>query len=170
MSKILIAYATAAGSTGEVAEAIGKTLRGQGATVDVCRAKQVEDVSGYDAVVLGTGVRAGRTYAEAGRFLAAHQPALSQVPVAGFVVCLSVRDSAGPGCPEAEGYLDALFAQAPGIELVSKGLFAGAVDYAKLPWLLGVILKRFKKEPGGDYRDWAAIETWTSNLPSALAV
>jgi menaquinone-dependent protoporphyrinogen oxidase len=149
---------------------MGKSLREQGATVDVRRAKEVDDVSGYDAIVVGTGVRAGRAYAEAGQFLATHQPALSNVPVAGFVVCLSVRDSTDPSCPEAESYLDALFAPVAGVELVSKGLFAGAVDYAKLPWLLGVILKRIKKEPGGDYRDWAAVEAWAANLPSTLAI
>ena len=166
--KILVAYATAAGSTGEVAEAVAKTLREGGATVDLRRAKGTTDLSGYDAVVLGSGVRAGRTYAEAGQFLAAHQSALQQMPAAGFVVCLSVKDSTGPGCPEAEGYLDAMFAQA-GVEPVSKGLFAGAVDYAKLPRLLGWILKGLKKEPGGDYRDWAAIEAWASRLAQALA-
>jgi menaquinone-dependent protoporphyrinogen oxidase len=169
MSKTLIAYASAAGSTAEVAEAIGKTLQERGATVDVRRAQEVQDLSGYDAVVIGTGVRAGKTYAEAGQFMAAHGAALSKLPVAGFVVCLSVRDAAGPDCPEAEGYLDALFGQATGVEPVSKGLFAGAVDYAKLPWLLGLILKRLKKEPGGDYRDWSAIEAWASALPPLLA-
>jgi menaquinone-dependent protoporphyrinogen oxidase len=168
MSKILVAYATAAGSTGEVAEAIGKTLREHGASVEVCRARQVSDVNGYDAVVLGTGVRAGRTYAEAGQFLATHQTALRQVPVASFVVCLSARDGTDDDCAEAKGYLDAMFAQAPGVEPVSKGTFAGVVDYAKLPWLLGAILKWLKKEPGGDYRDWAAIETWASELPANL--
>jgi menaquinone-dependent protoporphyrinogen oxidase len=168
MSGILIAYATAAGSTAEVAEAIGKALREGGAAVDVRRAKEVDDVSGYGAVVLGSGVRAGRTYAEAGQFLAAHQSALSQMPVAGFVVCLAAKEGTDESCAEAEGYLEAMFAQAPGVEPVSKGIFAGALDYAKLPWLLGVILKLLKKEPGGDYRDWDAIRNWAANLPSAL--
>jgi menaquinone-dependent protoporphyrinogen oxidase len=168
MSKILVAYATAAGSTGEVAEAIGKTLRERGVPADVRRAQEVSDVSGYDAIVLGTGVRAGRTYAEAGQFLATHQAALSQVPVASFVVCLSARDSTDDDCAEAKGYLDAMFAQAPGVEPLSKGAFAGVVDYSKLPWLLGAILKWLKKEPGGDYRDWAAIEGWASELPAIL--
>jgi menaquinone-dependent protoporphyrinogen oxidase len=168
MSKILIAYATAAGSTGEVAEAIAKTLRQAGVTVDAFRAKEVTDLSGYDAVVLGTGVRAGRIYAEAGQFLATYQTALSRMPVASFVVCLSARDGTDDDCAEAKGYLDAMFAQAPGVEPVSKGAFAGVVDYTKLPWLLGAILRWFKKEPGGDYRDWAAIETWASELPAIL--
>jgi len=33
--KVLVAYASRAGSTGEVAEAIGEVLRDRGATVDV---------------------------------------------------------------------------------------------------------------------------------------
>lgn len=169
MSNVLVVYATAAGSTAEVAEAIGKVLREEGASVDVRRAKEVGDVGGYDAVVVGSGVRAGRTYAEAGQFLAAHQVALGRVPVAGFVVCLAAKDGTDESGAEAEGYLDAMFAQAPGVEPVSKGVFAGAIDYAKLPWLLGVILKLLKKEPGGDYRDWEAIQDWATNLASMLA-
>jgi menaquinone-dependent protoporphyrinogen oxidase len=170
MSNILIAYATAAGSTAQVAEAIGKTLRQGGATVDVRRAQEVDDLSGYDAVVLGSGVRAGRTYAQAGAFLATHRAALSALPVAGFVVCLAAKDRSEASCAEAEGYLDAMFAQAPGVEPLSKGVFAGAIDYARLPWLLGVILKLLKKEPGGDYRDWDAIQEWATGLPSTLGV
>ena len=72
-------YATAAGSTAGVAEAVGEALRSEGATVDVRRARTVTGLSGYDAVVLGTGVRAGRTYAEAAKFLGAYQGDLAQI-------------------------------------------------------------------------------------------
>ena len=50
MSKVLVAYATAAGSIGEVAEAIGNVPWEGGATIDVRPAKKVRDVGGYDAV------------------------------------------------------------------------------------------------------------------------
>jgi menaquinone-dependent protoporphyrinogen oxidase len=168
MGKILVAYATAAGSTAEVAEAVGKALRKEGATVDVRRAVEVTDVSGYDAVVLGTGVRAGRTYAEAGTFVETYGLALSEIPVAGFVVCLTMKEDTEEACAQAGGFLDALFDRAPGVRPVDKGLFAGQVDYAKLPLFLRFILKRVIKEPGGDYRDWEAIRAWAAALYPAL--
>ncbi len=51
--KILVAYASRAGSTGEVAEAIGQVLCEAGAAVDVRLAKGVTDLSPYRAVVEG---------------------------------------------------------------------------------------------------------------------
>jgi len=41
--KILVAYATRAGSTGEVAQAIAETLRQEGLDVDLLRARKVAD-------------------------------------------------------------------------------------------------------------------------------
>lgn len=168
MTQILVAYATAAGSTGEVAEAVGKALRESGATVDVRRAKEVTDVSSYGAVILGTGVRAGRTYAEAASFLGTHQASLSAMPVACFAVCLTMKEDTEQNCRQAGGYLDALFEQTPTVKPVAKGLFAGRVDYATLPLLLKLILKWFIKEPGGDYRDWDAIREWAVGVRPAL--
>jgi menaquinone-dependent protoporphyrinogen oxidase len=168
MGKILVAYATAAGSTGEVAEAVGKALREAGAAVDVRRAKEVADVSGYSAVVLGTGVRAGKTYAEAATFLTAHQSALTKLPMASFVVCLTMKENTDENCREAGGYLDAMLEAAPGIEVVSKGLFGGAVKYDTLALPFRLILKWFIKEPEGDHRDWNAIRAWAAEIYPAL--
>jgi menaquinone-dependent protoporphyrinogen oxidase len=168
MTKILVAYATAAGSTGEVAEVVGKALREKGSTVDVRRAREVTDVSDYGAVVLGTGVRAGRPYAEAATFLTTHQSALAQMPTACFVVCLTMKENTDKSCSEAEGYLDAMLEAAPGIEPVSKGLFGGAVQYDKLALPFRLILKWLIKEPEGDHRDWDAIRTWAAETYPAL--
>ena len=168
MNKILIAYATAAGSTGEVAEAVGKVFREQGAEVDVRRAKEVTGIGDYGAVVLGSGVRAGKLYREAAKFLETYQMALTKVPAAFFIVCGAMKEGTEDGCREAESYLNNFLEKAPQVQPAAKGTFAGAIDPAKLPWLFRVLLKNVMKEPGGDYRDWDAIRAWAVETYPAL--
>jgi menaquinone-dependent protoporphyrinogen oxidase len=166
--KILVAYATAAGSTGEVAEAIGKALREGDATVDVRRAKEVAGVGDYRAVVVGTGVRAGRVYQEAATFLETHQEVLSKVPVAYFVVCMTMQDDTEDARCQAGTYLDQLQEKAPAVEPVDRGLFGGAMDYKKLPLPLRLIMKVMKASEG-DFRDWEAIRAWATGLRPLLS-
>jgi menaquinone-dependent protoporphyrinogen oxidase len=165
--RILVAYATAAGSTGEVAEAIGEALRDGGAAVDVRRAKEVGDVSGYAAVVVGTGVRAGRPYQEALSFVEKNQQALGGVPVAYFLVCMTMEQDTEENRNEAETFLTPVLEAAPGIEPVAVGLFGGAMDYGKLPLPLRLVMKAMKR-PEGDARDWEAIGAWASELRPKL--
>ena len=75
-NKILIAYASACGSTGEVAEAIGQELCSAGAAVDVRLAKRVSDLGPYRAVVVGSAIRMGRWLPEAVKFVETHREAL----------------------------------------------------------------------------------------------
>jgi len=56
-NKILVAYASRAGSTAGVAEAIGKTLIESGAQVDVIPMKDVKDLTPYRAVIAGSAIR-----------------------------------------------------------------------------------------------------------------
>jgi flavorubredoxin len=49
---VLVAYATKAGSTGETAGVIGNILSESGYSVDVKPVDDIQDVSGYQAVVL----------------------------------------------------------------------------------------------------------------------
>ena len=53
--RVLATYATAAAWTGEVAEAVGKSLWDGDSTADVIRAKEMIDVTSYGALVVGVG-------------------------------------------------------------------------------------------------------------------
>jgi menaquinone-dependent protoporphyrinogen oxidase len=167
--KILVAYSSAAGSTAGVAEAIGEALSGDGTTVDVLTAKEVADLSPYRAVVLGSGIHAGRVYRDTLRFLERHQAALGEMPVAYFVVCLTMMEDTEEHRCEADAFVDQMRAKAPQAEPVDVGLFAGVMDFKKVPLLLRLIVKAMKSKEG-DFRNWDAIRNWATSLkPKLLA-
>jgi menaquinone-dependent protoporphyrinogen oxidase len=68
-NRILIAYGTRCGSTGGVAEAIGQVLSIGGAAVDVRLVKDVNDLSPYQAVMVGSAIRMGKWLPEAVEFV-----------------------------------------------------------------------------------------------------
>ena len=165
--KILVAYTTAAGSTTEVAEAIGQELAGGDGMVDVRRTKEVQDVSPYRAVVVGTGIRAGQVYRDTLAFLERHQEALSKVPVAYFIVCMTMKDDTEENRCQVETYVDQMRQKAPHVQPVDVGLFAGKMDFKTIPFLLRLIVKAMKSEEG-DFRDWEVIRAWSAGLHSVL--
>ena len=82
--KVLIAYGTAAGSTAEVAQAVGEEMEKAGAAVDVKPVEMVENINGYDAVVVGSSVRAFHILAKTRRFMRKFKQDLRDVPAAFF--------------------------------------------------------------------------------------
>jgi menaquinone-dependent protoporphyrinogen oxidase len=162
--KILVAYASRAGSTGEVAEAIGQVLCEAGAAVDVRLAKEVTDLSPYRAVVVGSGIRVGKWLPEAVQFVERYQEALSRVPVAYFLVCLTLKEDTEENRRTVAAYLDPVRDL---VQPVDVGLFAGAMDYAKLPFIFRLMMKAMKS-PEGDFRDWEAIRDWADQVRARL--
>ncbi len=168
--KILVTYASKAGSTGGVAEAIGQMLAAGGAPVDVRLMKDVKDLTAYRAVVAGSAIRMGKWLPEAVQFVQTHQAALAQKPFAAFLVCFTLAHPTAEARQEVTAYLDPVRAL---VKPVSEGLFAGMVDFGKLPLIpegliMRAILASSKQQPG-DYRDWDAIRTWATALTPALA-
>lgn len=158
MCKILVAYASKAGSTGEVAQAIGQTLSAGDAAVDVRLAGDVTDVSDYDAVVVGSAIRMGRWLPEATNLVKENAAAFGELPIAYFAVSGFLKDPEKRG--EVEGYLAPVRAMR---EPDSIGLFAGKMDYSKLSFFERMIVKMVGTGEG-DWRDWDAIHTWAKSL------
>ena len=169
-NKILVTYASRAGSTAGVAEAIGKTLNENGAQVDVLPMKDVKDISQYRAVVAGSAIRGAKWLPEAMQFMQTHQAELSRKPFASFMVCITLA------MPSAEKYrgglTDWLKPVRELVRPVSEGYFAGALDFSKLPITPNTLLMRVAVALGifplGDHRSWNAIRAWAGDLTVKL--
>jgi len=162
--KILVAYASGCGSTGEVAEAVGQALCEAGAAVDVRLAKNVTDVSSYRAVIVGSAIRMGRWLPEAVQFVETHREPLSRVPVAYFLGCMTLEDDTEENRRTVAAYLDPVCEI---VQPVDVGLFAGVMDYSKLSFVFRLMMKAMGT-PEGDFRDWEAIRAWAAGLRPAL--
>ena len=159
--RVLVCYATGAGSTAEVAAAIGEELHADNAdnvVVDVSPCAEVTSLESYSAVVVGSSVRLGRWLPDAVDFLDRFGDALAERPVAYFMTCLMVAESSEDAEHLALSYWMPVLTRRPDIEPVGLGLFAGSLapEMARLP--------AFRGGPYGDYRDWDAIRSWARQM------
>ena len=162
MTKILVAYGTAAGSTKEVAEKVGETLKERGLEVDISAVESIKTLAGYDGLVLGTGVRAFRLLDGTMRFLRKFKKQMREIPLAAFLVCLTM-------CEDTPEHRDSAMKFAKPIlkikEPVSMGLFGGVMDPEKLTGFAKVMFQNWKTEDG---RDWDAIKAWATEVAALL--
>jgi menaquinone-dependent protoporphyrinogen oxidase len=160
-ASILVAYATKAGSTQEVAGVVAAALREGGSTVDCQPAKDVRSLDGYSAVVLGAPLYMFRWHKDAKSFLSRHRQALMVRPVAVFAM--------GPLHNEAKDWqdvraqLDKELLKFPWLAPVAAEVFGGKHDPAKLSFPYNLI-PALKQMPATDIRDWTAIRAWALGL------
>jgi menaquinone-dependent protoporphyrinogen oxidase len=160
--KILIAVSSKHGSTAEIAESIGDTIRhgGPGLDVDVVDAERVESVVPYDAVIVGSALYMGRWMGPARALLNHSAEALRDRPVWLF--------SSGP----LGDVIDPADA-AEGTKLLGlvgardHRVFAGKADKAESGFFERGILSMVKA-PYGDHRDWTAIGEWAASIATEL--
>lgn len=169
--KILVTYASRAGSTVGVAETIGQTLAENGMQVDVLPMQDVKSLSAYHAVIAGSAIRGSKWLPEAMQFLSEHQAELKQKLFAAFMICITL---AMPGAEKyRQGLREWMSPVRSLVHPVSEGYFAGALDFSKLPLTPNVLLMRLAVAlrifPRGDHRDWKAIQAWAESIGSQMA-
>jgi menaquinone-dependent protoporphyrinogen oxidase len=159
--RVLIAYATKAGSTAETAARMGETLTKKGLSVDVLPVSQVKDITQYETVVVGSAIRMGSVLPEAKIFIETNRAALSQKTFGLFILCLTLSEKDDTSRQKATAFLDPIRTI---VEPSSEGLFAGVMNPDKLTLLDRTIVVTMMKSPVGDFRDWDEINSWIEKL------
>jgi menaquinone-dependent protoporphyrinogen oxidase len=194
MKRILVTYATMSGSTAEVAEAVADEIASNGMQVDLLPLSQLKDLGVYDGIVVGAPMIMG-WHRHALRFLRRNRAALRRMPLAVFVICLSltqtdqtsvdgapvVVDERLPKPPRTPGrlgyreryarlenYLRPILKASGSAKPLSIGVFGGRLDYGRLKWWAVLFAMQIIQAPAGDRRNWSAIRCWAAGLPAAF--
>jgi menaquinone-dependent protoporphyrinogen oxidase len=165
--RVLVAYATMAGSTVGIAEEIGKILRHAGYAVDVKQVDDIMDVTDYTAAVIGSPIHGKAWMPEALEFVRTYRHALGKILVAYFTSSITLGMVDSPNIRRRmDSYLIPLQDEVYEVEPVSIEHFAGVLDFKKLPFVYRLVwpFTSGRKAKQGDYRNWHAIKTWAASL------
>lgn len=164
MGKVLVAYASKYGSTGEVAEAIAARLRERGIDALASPVESVKTLDGISATVLGVALYFFRWRGTAHRFLKRYRRALQDMPMAVFGIG-PIEDT-----PEqytgAREHLDKGLAKHSWLAPISVTVFGGHLDPEHLRFPDNNPAMRQMGQV--DLRDWAAIDRWADELVDVL--
>jgi menaquinone-dependent protoporphyrinogen oxidase len=167
MARVLVAFASKYGSTGEIAEAIGAFLRSSGHEVDVLPVRDVIDLRPYDAVIVGSAVYHGWWLPQARSFLRRMERQHPGGPTWLFstgptgehpddaAVAAALADPAAGRVPED------LAAFTDGVGVRGYTTFAGKVGDQATGFL-----ERWKAR--GDWRDFGKVTAWAASIDAQL--
>jgi menaquinone-dependent protoporphyrinogen oxidase len=158
---VLVAVASRHHSTYEIGGRLARALEGAGLIVDLRRPEEVVALDDYDAVVLGSGVYAGRWLPAATQLADRLADELGERPVWLFSSG-PVGDASAPA-----GDLSAVAGILARIDGRGHRVFAGRLEAAELKLGEKLVLKVVRAKTG-DYRDWTAIDAWAREIAAEL--
>ena len=160
---VLVAYASKHGSTEEIARFIADRLRERGIETDAAPVQDVSDLSGVEAVVLGSAVYLGSWMKEAPEFVDRHLSALRSIPVWLFSV-----GPLGTEIQDEEEQPKQLGELREKLRPRDHRVFFGVLDRGKLGFGERMMVKAVKA-PDGDFRNWDEIRAWSDGIATELA-
>jgi menaquinone-dependent protoporphyrinogen oxidase len=169
--KILVVYDTEHGSTSTIAKTISDVLCEQGAQIELLLASNAvaEDLSAYDAVIVGSPIYYGPWLPGIMSFLNQNKDILSGMPVAYFVVSTTIKEDT---LEEQETvrrvFVEPVLEKIPEIQPVDNiGLFGGTFKFKELYPIEWLLMKLFKF-PEGDWRDFDKVSAWAEEVIDLL--
>lgn len=168
--KILVCYHSDEGQTAKVADRISSVLTGSGCVVDAATADDDPSPEGYNGVVVGDSIHAGRHSKALRRWIARHHDELDALPTALFQVSLTSSNDDEESVAEAHRLVQRLL-DTTDLEPDLVGLFAGALAYTRYGWLKRTMMSQIARSEGGDsdtsrdyeYTDWDAVEHFATD-------
>jgi menaquinone-dependent protoporphyrinogen oxidase len=158
--RILVAVASKHGSTLEIAEAIGATLKSRGHDVDVVAPNVDLALRDYGAVVCGSAVYGGSWRPDAVRFLEYRADDLRALPVWLF-------ESGPVGNPDLVEPMGVGRDFASLVAARDLAVFDGRIDRSVLSMGEKAIITMVRVKDD-DLRDFDAIEEWAESIGDAL--
>jgi menaquinone-dependent protoporphyrinogen oxidase len=173
--RVLIAFSSGYGTTREVAQEVGRILETDPhLTVEIESIDQVVDLAPYEAVIIGSSVRAQHATANVADFITSHRLDLAKKKFALFLVCLAANNQEGREKVMAQ-YVPPLLESSPQIHPISIQAFGGKIDFDKLNHVMKRLMRRVLANTGlptngsVDTRDWDYIREWAGELKNKLA-
>ena len=165
-SPLLVAYTTQSGSTAEVAQAVGSAIHELGLAVNVLRMSAVKSLDGYQGLIVGAPLYAGRFPRECHQFIAAHRAALAGMRPWLFVLGPTRNEAAD--FEGAHKQAEAELNRYPWLRVAELHIFGGRfdMDHLAFPFRLVRYLPAslLRRIPTGDIRDWNAIREWAQQI------
>lgn len=169
--KVLVAYASAHGSTQEVADFVGRILNAYSIEVTLLPVQEVDSLDGYDAVVLGSAIHGGLWLQSADLFLSRHAAALQTTPLYFFITCIRVVEEGGLA-HVLENYIHRRALEPLNVKDIVA--FAGSVNLIDVDsnerWLLALRYdgQDLPNKLNRDFRDWPTIASWANKIAAEL--
>jgi menaquinone-dependent protoporphyrinogen oxidase len=182
LTRALIVYGTRYGATARTSEDIADVFRKEGLVVKVVNLKEdeVKDISEYDLVIVGSGIKIKKWTKEPENFLKKFQKELKKKKTAIFICCGAKYPLDEKADKEKEieyaktKYLEEK-ADKYNLQPIAFGLFGGVYNFNKMGWFFRKTLSAVKPqleeagiketEPGlYDTRDLDAIRDWAKEV------
>lgn len=173
--KILVTYASAHGSTAEVAAFVGRNMMAYDVDVVVAHADTVETIDEFDVVVMGSAIHASMWLPSLTQFMFRFEKQLLQKQLFMWLNCIIILEEGGLQQAQ-DSYIWDQALNKIGLQRENITFLAGKLTWDKIDpnekWLLSTNYEG-KELPGnqsGDFRDWVAISNWVHGMMRQLGV
>jgi menaquinone-dependent protoporphyrinogen oxidase len=168
---ILVAYASAHGSTAQVANVIGQVLTARGSLATIANITEVQNIHKFDALVLGSAIHNGAVLKEMSAFLRTFGGELAAKPIYLWLNCIRVLERHGEE-HVLDHYLDYQILNP--LHVRNIAVFAGKLDLENIDWNERWTLaarydgSTWPSNIDGDYRDWTKVRLWAERVAVEL--